>query len=179
MAQTSTVYQLSIELSDMDRSVYESFKLSVALHPSESLEYMTTRVLAYCLEYQEGISFSRGVGSPDEPTVSVRALDGSLSTWVEIGSPDPEKLHKAAKISKRVAVYSHRPLALLLQSLRQRQIFRGDEICVYTFAPDFIPSLSGVMERRSELSLSRSDQTLYVTMNGRDFSSGVLESRII
>ncbi len=178
MAQTSTVYQLSVELSDMDRGVYETFKLSVALHPSESMEFMTTRVLAYCLEYGEGITFSRGVGAPEDPTVSLKGLDGSYKIWIEIGSPDPERLHKAAKISERVAVYSHRPLGLLLQALRQRQIFRGEEISVYTFAPDFIRSVSSAVERRSDFSVSRSDQTLYVTINGRDFSSAVVESRI-
>ncbi|MBN8550741.1 MAG: YaeQ family protein, partial [Deltaproteobacteria bacterium] len=65
MAQTSTVYNFAISLSNVDRGVYEDLKLSVARHPSETLPYLLTRVLAYCLEYQEGISFSKGLSESD------------------------------------------------------------------------------------------------------------------
>ncbi len=51
MAETATVYQFTIDLADMDRGVYETLALRVARHPSETVEYMLVRVLAYCLEY--------------------------------------------------------------------------------------------------------------------------------
>ena len=58
MALTSTVYNFDIDLADADRGCYETIALRVARHPSESEEYLVTRVLAYCLEYAEGIAFS-------------------------------------------------------------------------------------------------------------------------
>src|SRR5687767_15943874 len=105
MALTATIYNFDVELADNDRSVYESLALRVAQHPSESNEYLIARVLAYLLEYQEGIEFSRGVSEPDEPTISVRDLTGRLTTWIEIGTPDSSRLHKASKAAGRVAVY--------------------------------------------------------------------------
>src|SRR5882762_8474744 len=97
MALTATIHNFEIELADSDRNRYESLALRVARHPSESEEYLVTRVLAYALEFTEGIAFSRGLSEPDEPAISVRDLTGVLRAWIEIGTPDAARLHKASK----------------------------------------------------------------------------------
>src|SRR5512140_468646 len=97
MALQATVYNFDVELTDTDRQVYESLALRVARHPSESEEYLVARLLAYLLEYTEGIEFSRGVSDPDEPTIAVRDLTGAITTWIDIGTPDAARLHKASK----------------------------------------------------------------------------------
>ena len=98
MALGATVYTLDIDLSDSDRSVYETLALRVARHPSESDDYLVTRILAYCLEYTDGIAFSRGgLSDSDEPPIAVRDLTGTLRTWIDIGSPD------AARLERRMA----------------------------------------------------------------------------
>ncbi len=60
----------------------------LARHPSESAEYLVTRLLAYCLEYTEGIAFSKGLSDPDEPAIVVRDLTGALRGWIEVGAPE-------------------------------------------------------------------------------------------
>ena len=98
MALTSTVYNLDVSFADADRGVYEDLALRVALHPSETLEFMLARVLAYCLEYEEGITFSKGgISDGDQPPLWVATPDGRIKTWIEIGTPDAERLNKAAK----------------------------------------------------------------------------------
>jgi uncharacterized protein YaeQ len=57
MALSATIYNFDIQLADADRNVYESLALRVARHPSESSDYLFTRVLAYCLEHTEGLTF--------------------------------------------------------------------------------------------------------------------------
>ena len=104
MALSSTVYTFEIDLSDTDRHVYESLSLRVPKHPSESDEYLTTRLLAYCREYAEGIAFSNGLSDPDQPTIAVRDLTGAITVWIEIGAPDAARLHKASKSGARVVV---------------------------------------------------------------------------
>ena len=108
MALGATIYTFDIELADADRAVYESLNLRVAQHPSETPDYLMTRVLAYCLEFGEGIGFSKRLSDPDEPAIFVRDLTGALQTWVDIGLPEPERLHRASKASPRVAVYTHK-----------------------------------------------------------------------
>src|SRR5215510_8366199 len=108
MALGATIYVFDIRLANSDRNVYETLSIRVARHPSESEEYLLTRVLAYCFEYTEGIAFSSGgLSNPDEPALAVRDLTGALKSWIEIGAPEAARLHKASKASPRVAVYVH------------------------------------------------------------------------
>lgn len=178
MSPKSTVYHFSIDLSDTDRGVYENFKIPTALHPSESLEFMVARVLAYALEYSEGIAFSAGIGATDEPALAIKSLDGAWNAWIDIGAPNSDRLHRAAKLARRVAVYCHRSAEVVFQQLSQSPIFRGDEVSFYSFDDDFISDLVGVLDRRNEVSVSRSDQTIYVHINGTDLSSRVTERRL-
>jgi uncharacterized protein YaeQ len=70
VALTATIYTFEIDLADHDRGRFESLALRVAKHPSESEEYLWTRVLAYALEYEDGIEFSKGgISDPDDPAI--------------------------------------------------------------------------------------------------------------
>jgi uncharacterized protein YaeQ len=179
VALTSTVYNLDVSLADVDRGVYETLALRVALHPSETLEFMLTRVLAYCLEYEEGIAFSRGgVSDPDEPPVRVVDPTGRVKTWIEIGAPDAERLNKAAKAAGRVAVYTHRNPAMLLRQLAGRRIHRAAEIPIYAVDRKLIDGAAALLERRSALDLSVTGGQLYLTLAGQSFSGAVTEHRI-
>jgi len=94
MAVGTTIYTFTISLADDDQGVYENFELKAARHPSEAEDYLVTRVLAYCLDYAEGIAFSRGISDPGEPPLGVRDLTGALRSWIEIGAPNAARLHK-------------------------------------------------------------------------------------
>ena len=104
MALSSTIHNFEIDLADSDRHLYESLALRVARHPSESEQHLVARVLAYALEFTEGIAFSRGVSEPEEPTISIRDLTGAVQAWIEVGVPDAARLHKACKAGPPGAV---------------------------------------------------------------------------
>ena len=178
MSPESTVYNFSIELSDTDRGVYETFKLPTALHPSESLEFMMARVVAFALEYGEGISFSAGIGATEDPAVAIKGLDGTYEAWIDVGAPSAERLHRAAKLAKRVAVYCHRSADVVYQQITQTPIFRGEEVGFYSFDNEFLSSLVSMLDRRNEITISRSDGTLYAQLNGQDISSPIFERRL-
>ena len=166
MALTSTMYSLKVELAHVDRGVYESLDFRMAMHPSESPEYFVARLLAYCLEYAEGIGFSRGVSDPDDPTISVRDLTGTITTWIEIGLPDAARLHKASKAAPRVAVYTHRDPLVWLRQIGGERIHRVEHIAAYEFDRDFIDALVERLDRRMTLSLSVTDGTLFLDIGG-------------
>src|SRR5437764_8770962 len=108
MALGATIYNFDIDLTDTNRQIYESLSLRLARHPSESEEYLVARLLAYLLEFTEGIAFSRGVSDPDMPAIAVRDLTGAMKTWIDVGTPDAQRLHKASKAAGRVVVYTHK-----------------------------------------------------------------------
>jgi uncharacterized protein YaeQ len=166
VALTATIYNFDIELANVDRGVYETFTLKVAQHPSETNEYLLTRVLAYCLEYAEGIAFSRGLADPEEPPITVRDLTGALRAWIEIGAPDADRLHKASKASPRVAVYTHKDPAQLKRALAGQRIHKLDALELYAVDRALLGELVALIDRRVKLAVSMSDGQLYVTMNG-------------
>jgi uncharacterized protein YaeQ len=75
MALTATIYNLRIDLADIDRSIYEKLDVCIARHPSEGMEYMFMRVLAYFLEYHDGIELTQGVAAGNDPRVQVDAAE--------------------------------------------------------------------------------------------------------
>jgi uncharacterized protein YaeQ len=174
VARSATVYNFDIELADTDRGVYESLALRVAQHPSETEEYLLTRVLAYCLEYTEGVAFSRGLAEPDEPALAVRDLTGALRAWIEIGVPDAARLHRASKAAPRVAVYTHRDPAQLVRSLVGERIHRAEALELYAMDRALIAELVGHLERRMAFTLSITDRHLFLTVGG-DTLTGQVE----
>lgn len=173
MALTATIYNFDVDLSDNDRGVYERVALKVAQHPSESDEYLIARVLAYLLEYTEGIAFSRGVSEPDEPTISVRDLTGAIKTWIEIGTPDSARLHKASKAASRVAVYCHKEGAQWLKGLAAAGIHRADAMELYAIDRDLIGALVAKLDRRMAFSVSITDRELYVSIGDQNLTGQV------
>ncbi len=137
-------------------------------------------LITWSLEYREGIGFSGGIGSPDDPTISTKDLDGTMLLWVEIGAPSLERLHRAAKASKRVSVYCHRSADQVYQRLTRESIFSGENISFYSFEEGFIQRLCAALARRDELSLSLAlaEQVLYVTLNDADLTSTLQERRL-
>jgi uncharacterized protein YaeQ len=162
---TSTIYNFDIDLADADRGCYETLALRVARHPSESEEYLVARVLAYCLEYAQGLTFSSGISDPDEPALAVRDLTGAMKTWIDIGTPDADRLHKASKAAGRVVVYTHKDPAQLLKQWAGHRIHRADQIEVYSFDRGFIAALAEQLDRRMGMTVSVSDRHLFVALN--------------
>ncbi|MGH7668164.1 MAG: YaeQ family protein [Gemmatimonadaceae bacterium] len=170
MALSSTIYTFDVAVSNIDRGVYEALSIKAARHPSETEEYLATRVLAYCLEYTEGIAFSKGLADPDEPALSVRDLTGTLKSWIEIGAPDAARLHKASKASPRVAVYTHKDTRALLRGYEGQRIHRAEFIELYAPDRELLAALAERLDRRVDFALTVTDGQLFMDIGGHTVS---------
>ncbi|WP_426320021.1 YaeQ family protein [Microbacterium sp. E-13] len=175
MAIGVTMYTFDIQLADVDRGVYEDLSVRVARHPSETDAFMMTRVLAYCLEYEEGIAFSEGISATDEPAVLVRDLTGALTAWIEVGAPDAARLHTGSLSGARVAVYTHRDPAKVAAPWAGKKIHRAGEVHLYSFDAGFIDAATGRLERRNTMTVSITERRLYLDLNGSSFESDIHE----
>lgn len=173
MAIGATVHTFAVQLADVDRGVYEELTLRVARHPSETAEFMVTRLLAYLLEFEEGIAFSEGVAATDEPAVLVRDLTGALIAWIEVGAPDAERLHSGSKAAERVAVYTHRDPAKVLARFAGKRIHRAADIVVHSFDPGFVDAVAAGVQRRNDLTVSVTERQLYLELGGLSLSSAI------
>jgi uncharacterized protein YaeQ len=178
VALTATIYNVDIDLANADRGVYESLALRVARHPSESEEYLVTRILAYALEFHEGIAFSSGLSDPDEPSISVRDLTGAIQSWIDIGIPDAARLHKASKAAPRVVVYTHKDPAQLVNRLSGERIHRAEALELYAIDRRLIGALAARLERRLSFGMSMNDGDLYVSIGTDSLTGGVVRHRL-
>ncbi len=155
-----------MQLSHVDRGVYEALELRVARHPSESEEFLCARVLAYCLEQREGLAFSRGLADPDQPALEVRDLTGALQAWIEVGAPDAARLHRAEQGgAARGGVHAPRRRALLgLAGEGAHPPRRGAR--AVRARPRAGGALVARLTRRMAFDLSVTDGMLYLTLGG-------------
>lgn len=179
MAIGAMIHTFTVQLADMDRGVYDELMLRVARHPSETDAYMLTRTLAYCFEYTEGITFSAGISSTEEPAVLVRDLTGKITVWIEVGAPDAERLHYGSKLADRIAVYTHRDPIKVIAPWAGKRIHNAEAIKVFSFDPGFIDDAAEVLERRNTMTLTVTEQQMYLDLNGTTFSSALHEHEIV
>ena len=80
MALTATIFKAELTLSDMDRDYYATHNLTVALHPSETESRMMLRLLAFALNANEDLAFSKGISNPEEPDLWQHHPNGTSHT---------------------------------------------------------------------------------------------------
>jgi uncharacterized protein YaeQ len=176
---TATIHNIHIDLNDADRGVYESLDLRVARHPSESEEYLVTRVLAYALEFTAGIAFSSGgLSDADSPPITVRDPTGAITLWIEIGNPDAARLHKASKAAPRVAVYTHKSVERLLENLAGARIHRAGALEIHAIDRTLVAGLASRLDRRMTLALSVNDRELFVSLGAETLTGVVSRHRL-
>ncbi len=172
MALQATIRKFEIALANVDKDQYETLELRVAQHPSESARYLVARVLARALEHAEGLDFSKGGVSDDsEPALVQRDLRGDLVAWIEIGSPVPDRLHKAAKASPRVVVYTWKSAQALREAIEERKVHRGDAIELVELRPDFLDAVAATVERNNRWDLSVTGGAIYLTISDQLFEA--------
>ncbi len=175
LALGATIHQFTIQLSHVDRAVYQTLELRAARHPSESEEYLCARVLAHCLEQREGLAFTRGLAESDQPALEVRDLTGMLQAWIEVGSPAADRLHRASKAAPRVAVYTHHDARRYWESLRGARIHRSEALELFGLDPGLVGGMVDRLERRMNLELTVTGGELYLTL-GTIVLAGPVES---
>ena len=107
MAQKATIYKFELSVSDMDRHYYETHKLTVAKHPSETDERLMVRLLAFALSAREELEFSRGLSNDDEPDVWKKNFSGEIELWVTLGLPSEKIVRQSCGKAKEVIIYSY------------------------------------------------------------------------
>ena len=107
MAQKATIYKVDLSVSDMDRHYYETHKLTVAKHPSETDERLMVRLIAFALNAHEQLEFSRGLSTDDEPDLWDKSLSGEIELWVTLGLPSEKIVRQSCGKAKEVIIYSY------------------------------------------------------------------------
>ena len=162
VALKPTIYKIKISLSDIDGNHYDSLDLTIAQHPSESCERMMARVLAFCMNARENVSFTKGLSAVEEPDIWARTLDGRLDLWIDMGEPAFDRIKKASRLSPVVKVYSFN-----LKSdswwAKEQVKFKDLKVSVFQFNWKNIQALADLVKRTMDLSITISDNIVYIS----------------
>ncbi len=163
LGTTSTVFRLQLDLSDIDRGVYETLDLRMAQHASEEPDRLIVRALARAVAHCDGLEFGRGLSHPDDAALWAHDLTGQVATWIEVGLPSAERLHRISKRCPNVIVFTAKPEDALLKEWRRRKIHKAEAIQVFRLPPDLVNKLAQDLKRKVSWFLTIQDHTLTVT----------------
>jgi len=156
-----TIYKLKISLSDLNRNYYDTLNLTLALHPSETLERMMVRVLAYCINAQEHLVFAKGMNADDEPDIWAHTLDDQIALWIEVGEPAVDRIKKSSRLAREVKVYCFNTKSDVWWDQAQAKI-KQLKASVFRFQWQGIQALAAMVQRTMEISVTITGDSAYV-----------------
>ena len=145
----------------MNRNYYDTLNLTVAQHPSETIERMMVRVLAYCINAHEHLVFTKGLSDVDEPDLWVRTLDDQISLWIDVGEPAVDRIKKVCRLANEVRVYCFNSKADVWWNQTQAKINQL-KASVYKFEWENIQALAALVQRTMDISISLTGDSAYV-----------------
>ncbi len=162
MALQATPYKVELNLTDLDRSVYETLRFTVARHPSETEERLAVRLIAYALWYDEQLAFGRGLSDVDEPALWQKSLDGRVLHWIEVGQPDAERLTWCSRRAERVSLVAYGSLRVWQSKVLEAS--KGlKNLSVAAVGQEALEELARDLPRAISWSVMISDGELFVT----------------
>ena len=180
MAQPSIIHRFTLDVSDVDRGVYEVIELRLARHPSETEAHAVTRLLCFALEYQEGLAFGRGLGEADEPALAVTDLTGRMRVWIDVGAPSADRLHRASKRVDSVKVWTHKDPARLREAWASgRAIHGADRITVTAVPPALVDALTERLQRANAWAILRTASRAYITIGDETLEGDLVETPLL
>lgn len=168
MAIKPTIYKLRIAISDFNRDYYDSVNLTVALHPSENLARMMARIVAYCLNAQDNITFTKGLSMVEEPDIWVKTLDDRITLWIDMGEPAPDRIKKSSRLAPEVKVYSFNSKSDTWWEQSKNKVQQFSNVKFYQFDWQQTQALAALAERNMDWSLSISGDTVYIAAENQE-----------
>ena len=176
MALNSTINKVSLSISDMDRNYYQSHDLTMAQHPSENDLRFMIRVIAFAMNADERLSFTKGMNSDDEAELWQKALTDEIDLWIDFGQLDDKRIRKACGRAKQVIIYTyHDGKAKVWWQQQQDKLKRFTNLKVIHIQAEGIEAMiSRSMQLQctiqdGELYLSDDDSNITITFDALNF----------
>ena len=143
MALKSTIYKAKLNVTDMDRHVYQEFPLTIACHPSETELRMMLRILAFAMHACERLEFGRGISTDNEPDLWQKSLTDDIELWIDLGTPEESRIRKACGRAHRVVLYAYGDRSVpVWWSKQEAALKRFDNLRVVQISDDSLKALS-------------------------------------
>jgi uncharacterized protein YaeQ len=183
MAQTPILHDFEIALSHIDRGVDQKLQLKTPRHPSETIERLWLRVLAYCWQFEERLAFGPGLSDPDAPELFTTDLTGLTTLWMRVGKADPIKIQRAADQHPKAR------MVVLFESVLRREQFvaaakyeklaRLGRVELATVPAEVLSRLALIDQRRAKLGVTIVEDHLYLELDGESVDGAIERGPVI
>lgn len=168
MAIKSTVFKANIQVSDMDRSHYQGYDLTLALHPSETEERMMVRLMAFALladekTGDEQLAFCKGISTDEEPDLWQKTLSDEITLWIDLGQPEEKRLRKACGRGQKVIIVNYNDKSDIWWQQNQGKLSRFDNLSVLKFPESQVNELEKLCQRSMQLNVTIQDGEMWVS----------------
>ncbi len=170
MAKGATIYKAIINVSDTDRNYYAEHKLTLAQHPSETLDRMMVRVLAFCLHASDTLEFTRGLSSTAEPALWDKDLTDQINSWIEVGQPPFERLKKARGQSSKLYMYTFGRGRDSWWQQEKNNYLSLPNLSVYHLDDIDVEGLVSCVSKTMDISVCITDGLIYFANNETNFT---------
>ena len=166
MAQNATIYKVELSVSDMDRHYYETHKLTIAKHPSETDERLMVRIVAFALNAHEHLEMTKGLSTDDEPDIWQKSLRGEIDVWVALGLPSEKVMRQSCSKAGKVIVYPYggRVAEIWWDKVRNGTT-RFDNLQVINFIEAHTAALAQLANRAMKLQVNIQDGEVMVSVD--------------
>jgi uncharacterized protein YaeQ len=147
----------------MDRHYYQNHALTLAQHPSETIERLMIRLLVFAMHAHDDLAFTRGLSANDEPDLWLKLLTDEIDIWIDLGQPDEKRIRKACGRAREVFIYTYdqRSAEVWWQQIGNK-LGRFDNLHVIALAGDTGPSLAQLAQRTMTLQCSIQDNEIWI-----------------
>ena len=164
MALKSTIFKAVVQIADMNRNYYADHTLTIARHPSETDKRMMLRLLAFCINADEAMIFSKGISTDDEPDLWQHELNGELTHWIELGLPDERRIRKACSLAKKVTIYTYTQRSFdVWWSQIESKLNRFNNLALVNISDNELESLSTLAQRSMQLQCTIQDGDIWLS----------------
>ena len=171
MALKPTIYKCKIALTDLNRNYYDTLNLTIAQHPSETLERMMVRMLAFCINAQESLTLTKGLSTVEEHALWAHTPDGRIALWIDVGEPAPDRIKKATRIAQTVKVYSFNSKSNVWWT-QEREKFAPLTATVFQFSWPNVQALAKLVQRTMDISVTITEESAYVAAESGECEVG-------
>ncbi len=176
MALSSTIFKAQLDLSDLNRNHYNSYKLTLARHPSENDQRMMLRLLSFALFADEQLTFTKGISTTEEPDLWIKNYSGEITQWIELGQPDERRIRQANSLAKEVIIvsYGDRSLATWQKQI-DASIKRFPKLKIFHISDDELKQLATLADKNMQLHCSIQDNDVFIGNNADNLQISVQE----
>ncbi len=166
MALKSTIFKASVQIADMNRNYYAEHVLTMARHPSETNRRMMLRLLAFCIDANEALCFSKGISTDNEPDLWQHEFNGEISRWIELGLPDERRIRKACSQARQVIIYSYNQRSFdVWWSQIRNKLERFSNLSVVNISDQELDTLETLTNRSMQLQCTIQDGDIWISDN--------------